>query len=399
VNAIRSATARALLLSGIGLICAAGAAAQLPAVKTEAPPAPVMVCSPDAVPTPPAPDSDLNQDSAGTTTGGTGAPSGDSMEAGSVADLTSDATQALILGDLDTAAALLDRALAADPRAAEAAYLRGRVAAQRETAVRAAEWFCRYLALAPRGPSAGEAERHLARAADEGAARALYVLYSDAVALYEQGSHDAAEQRLSTLLDARPNAAEAWYNRAVVRAATGRPGPARGDLARYLELRPGADDRVIVEDFMGSLAAASGAGPRPATAFMLGAVLPGAGQYYTSRTGLGVLVTGIAAVAVGTGIAYRRTTVSCRDASATECPPDLVIDRETERPYLVPALAAAGGVALIAAIEAALHARSQQRTRFSVPAGSRARLELIPGTPRVARGGTAVGVALVRLRF
>lgn len=290
--------------------------------------------------------------------------------------LANAATQALILGDLSVASEFLDRALAVDPAAAEAVYLRGRVAADAESATAAIPWFCRYLALAPRGPSADEARRRLGQALEAGAGRRLLGAFAGGVARFQADELVRAEELFTAVLDESP-VPEAYYNRALVRLSMDREAGARDDLLRYLELRPAAPDRATIEEALASIAAENpvrGAVPT----FLLGAVFPGGGQYYTGRPGWGVLVTGTVAGAVATGYLYERTTVLCRSpAESGECPPDEIAGTETERPLLIPALGAAGGLMLISAIEAALHAGSTPS--LSVSLGERSmNLELAP---------------------
>lgn len=344
---------------------AAAAAAQDPELKRGPPPAADMICSPAPNPVQ--------------------ATAADSATRAGVERLTGAATQAMILGDLEGAAEFLDRALRADPGAAEAAYLRGRIAREREDAAAAAPWFCRYLALAPSGPSAEEARRRLEEAAAAGAGRPAYSTFETALALYDAGDLAGADARLDSLLAARPGVAEAVYNRALIAAATERPGPARAYFEGYLALRPDAPDRAVVEELLVALTDGPRA-PSPTSAFLMGALVPGGGQYYTRRPWRGALVTGAAVAALGAGVLHERTTVRCLDAAVDgDCPPAAIAGRETERPLLVAGIATAAGLALVAAVEAALHAGRDARTRYlpPTPAGGPARLDL----------------SLIRLRF
>jgi tetratricopeptide (TPR) repeat protein len=369
--------ARTAALAAAGLAVGTGAAAQVPALKGEPPPATVMVCPPSSPR-----DAPLRPDTATVV----------------VDRLMSGANQALILGDLTEADTLLARVLEADPRAAEAAYLRGRIAADRADASAAASFFCRYLELAPSGSSASEARRRLDEATAAGAADAVYEAFRTGVERFRAGDLERAEERFSWLLAARPGAAEAYYNRGLVRVAAGRSGPARADLERYLELRPDAADRPVVEGLMADLATVRSA-PRPASAFLLGTVFPGGGQFYTRRPLLGIVVTGLAAGAVGAGLTYERTTILCRDPDPSGgCAPGAIASRETERPLLVAGLAVAGGLALVAAVEAAVHAGRGRGARSSIPvgAGESARIRVGPGP---TGDSPVVRLSLIRLRF
>lgn len=359
------------------LACATGAAAQqVPEPKRDPPPAAAMVC-PSTVPE-----------------GGPAAP--DAAIRASVNRLTDAATQALIVGDLDGADEFLARALAADPGAAEAAYLRGRIAADRSDATAAVGWFCRYLELAPSGPSAPEARRRLEAAVADGAAGPMYAAFQEGIERYDAGDLERADERFAWLLEARPRVAAAAYNRGLALAGLGRPGPARAELARYLELSPDAEDRATVEELLLSLAR-NRAVPSPASAFLLGAVLPGGGQFYTGRPALGLTVTALAGGAAAFGYFFERTTVLCRDGTGPSCPPDAVLGEETERPLLVAGLAAGGALALLAAVEAALHAGRDRRTRVQVPVRrSQTRIE---AGPSATFSPTSLQLSLVRVRF
>lgn len=307
-----------------------------------------------------------------------------------VDDLVNAATRAMIIGDLAEASRLLTRALELDACAGDAAYLLGRVVAQQEGPEPAARWFCRYVTLSPFGASAPDARRQLAQAVEAGAGAELRAEFSTGVALYLERKWRQAEEQFTAVLDRQP-VPEAVYNRALARIAMGRTEAARSDLTRYLELRPESEDRLDVEFALQQLAQGP-RGPSPLAAFALGAVFPGAGQYYTGRLGFGLAVTGLVAGAAAAGYYYERTTILCRDPTPTgDCPVDAVSGRETERPLLTAALATGLGIMLISAVEAGLHARKRPP-----PAG----IVLGPATLRVdlaARPGPVRGSTSIRL--
>ena len=70
-------------------------------------------------------------------------------EKSQAAELTSSSDQAVMLGDLSRAVALLDRAAELDPASAELAYRRARVLEDLAEAPAAVEEYCRALSLAP----------------------------------------------------------------------------------------------------------------------------------------------------------------------------------------------------------------------------------------------------------
>lgn len=303
------------------------------------------------------------------------------------------ATQAMILGDLAVAADFLDRALEADPNAAEAIYLRGRIAAEGESAAAGIEWFCAYLRVAPDGALAGEATRRLEQAMEEGAGADLRASFREGVASFES-EPARAEEIFTSILD-RHLVPEALYDRGLARLAMERPEAGRADLTRYLELRPGTDERAAIESLLQALDR-DRRSPGSAATFLLGTFIPGAGQYYTGRTGLGLLVTGMVAGTMATGYLYERTTIHCRAPSRSgDCPPDAVAARETERPLLGPALGVGVGVMLISAIEAALHARGQAAA-LTVPisADHSLRLDLTP-RPLLSAGSPGIQIRIL----
>jgi tetratricopeptide (TPR) repeat protein len=309
--------------------------------------------------------------------------------------LVNAATQAMILGDLDVAAEFLDQALEADPGAAEAVYLRGRITADRDGSEAAVPWFCRYLRLAPNGRSAAEARRRLEQAVEQGAGASLLAAFTGAVTRFETGELERADAILGALIAEHP-IPEALYNRALVRLAQERPVEARADLARYLELEPDAGDRPEVEEAI--LTLEEGRPVRsPGAAFLVGALIPGGGQYYTGRTGFGALVTGVVGGAVAAGLLYERTIIRCRSPLPSgECPQDAIAGTETERPLLAPALGVGAGLMLVSAIEAALHARGRSAA-LSVPVGTDGRSSLDFAPPPVVSGG-ALDVRWIRFR-
>lgn len=365
------------LLAGLLLLGASGAglsAQELP-LKTAEPQAAALVCAPQAV--------------------GEPRPLGRVAEPAEAGRLINAATQAMLLGDLDGALDFLDRALAVDPSAAEAEYLRARILQRREEPDAATEALCRYLRIAPDGPSASEVRRRLQEALEQGAGQSILAAYRRGLDLEREGRTEEAEAAFTEVVSARPQAAIALYNRGVIRNALGRDAEARADLERYLALEPAAPDAAQVRQFLGDRPGrlAATAGPTSGAAFALGALLPGGGQFYTGRPGFGAAVTAIAGGALAAGLLYERTTIQCRDALATECPEELIAGRETDRPLLVPAIGVAAGVALAAAVEAALHARG--RRAAPAPRGAGPSVQ----APRLQYDGSALQLELVRLDF
>jgi tetratricopeptide (TPR) repeat protein len=371
----------AVVLVGLGV---AGLGAQQLPLKTAPPPGSVLICDDQAE--------------------RSGAAAGDSEGA---SRLVNAATQAMLLGDLAGALDFLDRALLLDPTAAEAVYLRARILERQGADDAAAAALCHYLRLAPASASAQEVRQRLDEARDAGAAQPLLDTYRRALALEQEGRLSEAEAAFTEVLSVRPAAALARYNRAIVRIALGQETAARADLVAYLELEPRAPDAAQVRQFLGRTAAgptgawataAAPARPRASTAFIIGALVPGGGQYYTGRPTLGAAVTALAGGVVAAGVLHRRTTIHCRDAQAEICPEDMISSRDTERPLLLPAIGAAAGLALVAAIEAAtrVNGASQPHGESSLSAVGSARLR---PSGDLQYDGSALRLELVRLDF
>jgi hypothetical protein len=96
----------------------------------------------------------------------------------------------------------------------------------------------------------------------------------------------------------------------------------------------------------------------PGGAAALSLLIPGLGQVYTKRPMLGVLFIAAGAGAAATGVLYKETTVRCL-APLTNgvCPAGQETSHHEETPYLIAGLGVAGGMALIAAIEAYVSAK------------------------------------------
>lgn len=280
--------------------------------------------------------------------------------------LTNAATQAMLLGDMDGALEFLNRAIRADSTATEALYLRSRIQLERGETEAAAEGFCRYLRVDPQGSSAPEAMARLEEAADRGAGEELYAAFTRGLDRYGQGDVDGAEQAFDSIVEARPEAAAALYNRGLMRILLERPGPAAADLERYLTLDPDGPNADLVRHYLAVLASMEG--PGAGRALVAGVVLPGAGQFYTGRPGLGTAVLGVAAGTLAGGYLHERTTIRCRIANPEgSCPPDQIASTATDRPYFAAAIAVTAGVAIAAAIEASLYASRARRERYERP--------------------------------
>ncbi len=153
----------------------------------------------------------------------------------------------------------------------------------------------------------------------------------------------SAERSLSSAAAAAPAWPDVYYTRALVYQAEGKTSLAVNDFQKYLSLRPNAVDRSAVASRIGALDRS------PAKAFALG-ILPGGGQFYTHQPVLGIVVLGgVAASAVW---ALKSTPILFTDPFGHQ------YQNGTERKNLTTGAAVGGGIWLLGAIEAALHASS-----------------------------------------
>ncbi|MGD2071176.1 MAG: tetratricopeptide repeat protein [Gemmatimonadota bacterium] len=321
-------------------------------------------------------------------------------ERGQAEELGSLASQAVILGEMDRARELLDRATELDPGSAELAYRYGRVLEDDGEVGVAIDAYCRVLTLEPAGVEAREARARidaLARSERES-------LPDEAVTAFRTGLQLADAERIVQALDAfdaavgaAPGWAGAVYNRGILRARARRWEDARDDLRRYLELRPDAPDAIAVSEGIGRLETTASL-PSAGATFLVG-LLPGAGQFYSGRpvAGLGVLT--LFGGALATALLVEDVEVLCLSdpGPGADCPPEHVLDEQSERPYLVAGLGAAAAVTVLGAVEAFLHVRGQ-----GAEAAGFASLE-IGGTrvvgPALERGdGGRIGVRLLQIR-
>jgi len=168
-----------------------------------------------------------------------------------------------------------------------------------------------------------------------------------------------ADRSLSSAAAAAPAWPDVYYTRALVYQAEGKTSLAVADFQHYLQLRPNAVDRGAVASRIGALDRS------PGKAFALG-ILPGGGQFYTHQPVLGIVVLGgVAASAVW---ALKSSPIIFTD------PFGHPYQAGTKRNNLTTGAAVGGGIWLLGAIEAALHASSARGDPYppaTVGAGSR----------------------------
>lgn len=321
---------------------------------------------------------------------------------GQAAQLASSAAQSALLGDLERASAMLERATELDPASADLAHRRARVLEDLGQFEAAGGEYCRSLALLDSGDTAEDARARLEALVEAEAE----TVPSQALAAFRMGLEAVDAGTLDEAADAF-QVAEAegrgWpapsYNRGVALARLGRPGEAAQALTSYLQLRPDAPDALAISRRIGVLQSlALSSGPSPGTALGLGVLLPGLGHFYSGRPGSGFAVLALAGGAVAVGFLIKEVDVRCLTPQEGACPPEQVVSRTTTRPYMTASLAAAAAVGLAGAIEAFVDARGRRGSgaTFAQIAGDDTDLVVLPGLD-VHRG--QIGLGLLGLRF
>lgn len=319
-------------------------------------------------------------------------------------ELASTAAQSLILGDLERARALLDRATELDPSSADLAYRHARVLedmGEREAAI---SEFCRVLAIDPQAEGVDDARTRLetlSGSQDAPYPPEVITEFQKAVQWAEAGLLQSAMSSFGMILDAAPDWPEAVYDRGVIAARLGRNGDAVRDFRRYLELSPDAPDAVAVSQRLGELQSAMMVStPSPGAALALGILIPGMGQFYSGRALGGLTVLSLAGGAAAAGYFVTDVNVKCLSDPGPDgsCPEGDVLGEETERPYLVAGIGAAAAVGVIGAIEAFVKLRRLRSGGGGAPSVRMGGSRMSTLDVAASRGGR-LDLRLVRLTF
>lgn len=319
--------------------------------------------------------------------------------------LASDALQAQILGDMEGARELWQRATQADPESPAAAYGHARVLEDLDLYEEAILEYCRSNSLDAEASGIEDGRQRLDALYDiireriSATARQAFIFGLDEA---DQALLENAHASFSLAMEEAPEWPSPVFNRAVVLERLGRVQESLADYRRYLQMMPNDIDPVaaLVSERIGTLEAlAASATPSPVGALALG-VLPGMGHYYTGRPLGGTLVLGLAGGAIAGGLLVKTVTIECVNAPppGQDCAPTDVHDKITERPYLLPGLGVAAAVTIIGAVDALLKARRrrgevQALTGELTASGPRLR------PPSVSTRGAKVDFNLFRVTF
>jgi tetratricopeptide (TPR) repeat protein len=267
--------------------------------------------------------------------------------------------EAALVGDQKAARDAFAKAAELNPTDDRIAYDLGRAHEELSDSTGAINEYCRYLTLSPAGREAGDVRSRLQRLVPRNAAQNAQDLLQKfrlGLFLYDSARYDAAERAFDDVVQRAPLAAEGYFNRGLMRAAIGSRAEALKDFESYLAAVPAADDRTEVSRTITVLRRpVYGSGTA-----LVRSVIPGFGQFYTGRPLRGVLV--LAGVAASAGMAIVQTTTTKQiDYVDPNNVPAPYTQEYTERKYLVPGVAAAAGLTVIAAIEAVWYAKRSSR--------------------------------------
>jgi len=313
------------------------------------------------------------------------------------------AAQAVILGDLQRARSLLDRATELDPSSEDLAYRHARVLEELGERTAAMSEYCRALTLDPKGAAASDARDRLNALVAAGRAAipdAAMKAFQDGLAQADAGRLERAVTSFDSATSGAPRWAEAVYDRGVVYARLGRVSNAVRDLRKYLELQPDAADAITVSQKIGALQSLAVVGmPHSGTALALGLVIPGMGQFYSGRALSGLAVLSLAGGSVAAGLLIKKVTVKCLSdvPPGGTCPTGQVLGQEVGHPYRIAGLGAAAAVSVIGAIEAFVKLRRRHSAGQEVASIDLGRARV--GTLEVTDSGNRVDLQLVRLVF
>ena len=275
-------------------------------------------------------------------------------------DLALNGRQAAMLGDSAAAFAQMREASQLDPTDADLAYQLARAYETAGAGANAAKEYCRFLAIAPNAPEAGEARGRVAvliPVTSSAGPTVASLAFNAGVIAYERNQFAVAESKFGAAITAAPTWADSYYDRAVAHAAQGAQQRALSDFEEYLRLKPQAPDRAQVVARIEELRRRP---PSPAQALGLGLILPGGGQFYTRRPIRGALFLAGVVGAVGFGLQQHESTKTIEQTATDPFGNPYTFTTThvvTDRPNLIPGIAVAGALLAGSAFEAFSFAR------------------------------------------
>lgn len=290
-------------------------------------------------------------------------------------DLAQRGQQAAILGDNQAALRALRDAAALDPTNPDFAYQLARAYEGSQDAENAAKEYCRFLVLSPTAPEAGEViEKVRLLAPPDPAVDSALTAFQSGVEAYGRGQLYIAENAFSAAIAADPAWADAYYNRGQVRMARDDRERARADFELYLQLKPTAEDRARIARQVATLRRPIFS---PGQALGLGVIVPGGGFFYTRQPAVGLLTMAGVGGAVAYALVKKSTTLSTQQTATDPFgnPYTYTTTRlKTDRPNVLVGAVAAGAIAGVSAISAAIYAHTSNIE------SRRVALSFVPGT-------------------
>lgn len=272
--------------------------------------------------------------------------------------LSAAAQEAALVGDQVAARDNYVRAAALNPADERLAYDLARAHEELADTLPAIGAYCRYLSLAPVGGEAADVRARLARIVPADArqrADDAGVAFRLGLGFLNDRQIGAAVRAFEEVVRLSPAAPEGYFNRGLARSAVGDRTEALADLEVYRAAAVSVEERVETARAIDVLRRPVYS---PGVAFVR-SVLPGFGQFYTARPVRGVIVLATVAGAAGLALTQQTITETINYVDPNGQPAPFT-RTSTERQYLVSGLAAAGGLTVLAALEAVLHARRSQ---------------------------------------
>lgn len=315
-------------------------------------------------------------------------------------ELASSAATSVVLGDDERARDLLIWATALDPTSADLRYRLARALDDLDERTRALAEYCRTVSVGGTSEEAKFSRDRIAVLIDLEAAsipETARTAFELGVSAFDRGRLTDARRSFAIAASVAPAWPLAHYNQGVTLAALGSRDEAVVSLRRYIERDPGAEDVLVVSEQIGQLRGAPALGGlSPYTAFAVGVIVPGLGQYSSGRPLRGAVVTGLAAGALATGFFVKKRAVRCLVVLTSDgsCPTGEIASVDVSRPYATTGIAVALGVSVLGALDAYFGARARSRDRTFAQAGG-----LRIGRPSISSKDGAVELSVLSLRM
>jgi tetratricopeptide (TPR) repeat protein len=287
--------------------------------------------------------------------------------------LASEANQAMILGDFERVATLLQRASALNPTSADLAYRHAVVLEDLGLTEPALLEICRAIDLDVASIGVIDAQDRLtalSEAIREQLPDDAREAFISGLARTDSALFASAIDDFTLAIEAAPDWGAPVFNRGLVYEHIGQIQDGLADYRRYLQLSPSDIDPVVMlaSERIGLLeGVASVTPPSPTGALALG-VMPGMGQYYTGRPVPGTIALGTALTSVAAGFLIKDITTVCLNEvpAGQPCPSDEIVEEITDLPYLWVGVGIGAAVTIVAAVDAYLKAKRRSQEAAAI---------------------------------